>query len=309
MACNVCVIGSVNMDLVVTAPRFPHPGETVLGTSFAMHPGGKGANQAVAASRLGAQVRFIGAVGDDEWGSSLRSVLTADGVDIQALETCEGQPTGTAVITLLEDGTNSIVVAPGANAQLGSDDVDAAGQAIRDADVLVLQGEVSPAVNRRAVEIANESSTFVLLNAAPAGAIEHDLLRSIDLVVANRTEACALLELEDPDVSPSGLARRLASHGPERVILTLGPEGALHFDGAELLPIEAFDVECVDETAAGDAFVAAMAVLRAEGSRVRAALRTACAAGGLATTRMGAIPSLPSRTELDAFLAERAEDS
>ena len=307
MTSNVCVVGSANMDLVVSAPHFPTPGETVMGSGFAQFPGGKGANQAVAASRLGAQVRFVGVVGEDDWGSELRSVLTADGVGIQWTHSVERLPTGVGVITVLPDGQNSIVVAPGANAALGVEDVDAAGQAIRAADVLVIQGEVPAAANRRAVEIARDASTFVLLNAAPAVGIEHDLLGDVDLLVVNVSEARVLLSIEDDSVSPGGLARRLATLGPERVVLTLGEEGALHFDGAELMPMDAFEVESVDGTGAGDAFIAALAVLRGEGRRVRDCMHAACAAGALAVSRAGAIPSLPTRKELDAFLEEREE--
>ncbi|MFT5462782.1 MAG: ribokinase, partial [Planctomycetota bacterium] len=222
MSCNVCVVGSANMDLVISTPRFAEVGETVFGTDFAMHPGGKGANQAVAASRLDAQVRFVGAVGDDEWGSQLRSVLTAYGVDLHFMKSVEKLSTGVGVITVLPDGDNSIVVASGANSALSAADIDAAGQAIRAADVLMLQGEVPAEANRRAIEIARDASTFVLLNAAPATGIEYDMLRDVDLLVANEGEARMLLDLGDQDVSPGGLARRLASHGPECVVLTLG---------------------------------------------------------------------------------------
>jgi len=302
MASSVCVVGSINMDLVVRAPRFARPGETVLGETFDVHPGGKGANQAVAASRMGAQVSFVGCLGDDDFGSSLRGCLTSEGVDITKMRTCEKVRTGVGIITVTPDGENAIVVAPGANAKFTNEDVEQASSAIADADVLILQAEVPFETNLRAIEIAKKANTAVLLNAAPAVGLPTELLRDVDALVVNRDEACTIVGDEEREVSPSGLARRLASFGPERVVVTLGAEGALHFDGQEVTTFEAFPVSCVDTTAAGDAFVGALATMRAEGVRLIEAVRYACAAGALATTVKGAVPSLPVREAVEALV-------
>lgn len=304
MSCTICVVGSVNMDLVVRSPRFPHEGETLLGGEFETHPGGKGANQGVAASRLGAQVSLVGCIGGDEYGSRLRGVLTSDGLDIHHLRTCENTHTGVAVITVIPGGENTIVVAPGANALLTPEDVDAASKAIRASDVLLLQGEVPPETNLRAIEIAHLAQTKVILNAAPAAGITPELVTDIDILVANRTEARALLGLEDDETTPAGLARRLSSLGPEMVVLTLGGDGAICFDGTDLQSFDSFEVEAVDATAAGDAFVGALAVLRSEGARRKDAVRYACAAGALAAMSPGAIPSLPTREALEELVGE-----
>jgi len=302
MASSVCVVGSINMDLVVCAPRFARPGETVLGDTFDVHPGGKGANQAVAASRMGAQVSFVGCLGDDDFGSNLRGCLTSEGVDITKVRTCEKVRTGVGIITVTPDGENSIVVAPGANARFNNEDVENASSAIADADVLILQAEVPVETNLRAIEIAKKANTAVLLNAAPAVGLPTALLRNVDALVVNRDEASTIVGDEEREVSPSGLARRLASFGPDRVVVTLGAEGALHFDGQDVTTFEAFPVDCVDATAAGDAFVGALATMRAEGVRLVEAVRYACAAGALATTVKGAVPSLPMRDAVEALV-------
>jgi ribokinase len=305
MTCSVCVVGSVNMDLVVRAPRLPHVGETLLGESFEMHPGGKGANQAVAASRMGASVRIVGCVGDDDWGSRMRSVFAAEGLDLHGLRTVEKTHTGVGFVHVLPGAQSAIVVAPGANAKLSAADVDASAKAIEDADVLMLQGEVPVEANVRALEIAARAGVKVVLNAAPAGGVPAELLRRVQLLVVNEIEARELVKGAG-DCAPAGLARRLASLGPERVVVTLGREGGVRFNGEEVATFDAFEVEALDATAAGDAFVATLAVLRAEGMRLAEAVRHASAAGALATTGLGAIPSLPTREAVEALVSSTA---
>jgi len=302
MSTSVCVVGSIHMDLVVRAPRFPRPGETLLGGAFAIHPGGKGANQAVAAGRMGAHVSLVGCLGDDDWGSRLRGVLAAEGIDISHVRTNERAHTGVGIVTVVPSGENTIVVSPGADESLKPADVDEASSVIADASVLVLQGEVPFASNARALEIAKKSNTTVLFNAAPAAGVPHEALRDVDVLVVNVAQARALVGDEGREVSPKGLARRLASYGPERVVLTLGNEGALHFNGQEMEQFEAFPVEEVDSTASADAFVGALATLRAEGARLKDAVRYACAAAALASTAEGAIPSLPQRDAVEALV-------
>lgn len=305
MSSRVCVVGALHRDLVVRAARFPQPGETVLGEDFALYIGGKGANQAVAASRLGARVALIGAVGDDEWGRAVRSALTSEGIDLAAVKNLDGVHTGVGLITVVPGGENTVVVAPGADLSVTAEDVGRASGAIADADVLLVQGELRPEATLHAMEIARNSNTVVVYNAAPALALPEGFLRQVDVLVASRGEAAELLGDGAHEIGPDGLARRLASLGPERVILTLGEEGALHFNGSELEHVPAFAVEAVDATGAGDAFAAALAVQRSEGARLRDAVRFACAAGALASTRPGALPALPLRAAVEALLRQR----
>lgn len=306
MPARVCVVGALHRDLVVRALRFPQPGETVPGEGFALHVGGKGANQAVAAARLGARVTLIGALGDDEWGGVVRAALAAEAIDLSELVTAPRTHTGVGVITVTPGGENTIVVAPGADHALGPEDIDRAAGPIADADVLLVQGEMRAESTLKAMEIARNSNTFVIFNASPVGPLPESFLRQVDMLVVNRGEASELLGEGAREVGPAGLCRRLASLGPEKVVLTLGAEGALHFNGQELEHAEAFPMSSVDSTGAGDAFAAALAVLRAEGARLKDAVRFACAAGALATTQAGALPSLPRRDAVEALAKRRA---
>lgn len=305
MSARVCVVGALHRDLVVRAGRFPVPGETVLGESFELFIGGKGANQAVAASRLGARVVLVGAVGDDEWGRAVRGALASEGIDLTHVESVAGTHTGVGVITVVPGGENTVVVAPGADLTLTREHIERASGAIAEADVLLVQGEFAPEVSLHAMEIARNSNTVVVYNAAPALALPEGFLRQVDVLVANRGEAAELLGDGAREIGPPGLARRLACLGPERVVLTLGSEGAFHFNGSELEHVDSFPIEAVDATAAGDAFVAALAVSRAEGARLKDAVRFACAAGALAATVPGAVPSLPTRDAVEALARRR----
>lgn len=305
MPARVCVVGALHRDLVVRALRFPQPGETVAGEGFALHVGGKGANQAVAAARLGARVTLIGALGDDEWGGVVRAALAAEAIDLTELVTAPRTHTGVGVITVTPGGENTIVVAPGADHALTPDDMDRSAGPIADADVLLVQGEMRPETTLKAMEIARNSNTFVLFNASPVGPLPEGFLRQVDMLVVNQGEAVELLGEGAREVGPAGLCRRLASLGPEKVVLTLGAEGALHFNGTELEHAEAFPMTSIDSTGAGDAFAAALGVLRAEGARLKDAVRFACAAGALATTTPGALPSLPRRDAVEALVKRR----
>lgn len=302
MSTSICVVGSINMDLVVSSPEFPRPGETVLGGEFHVHPGGKGANQAVAAGRLGAAVSLCGCVGEDAWGSELRGVLTSEGVDLTALRALGGVDTAVGVICVVPGGENSIVVAPGANGRVQPEHVEEAHQSIVEADALILQGEIPDEANQRAVEIAAAGETRVVLNAAPARSYPTPLLERVDLLIANEAEGRALARCEE-DVSHSGVARRLGALGPNRVAVTLGAAGAVYFDGERIQEAPPFPVEALDTVGAGDAFVAAMVVAQAEGMRAVEALRFACAAGALATRTPGALESMPRRQDVDALVA------
>jgi ribokinase len=280
---RIVVVGSANLDLVVTAPVLPRPGETVLGGEFTTVPGGKGANQAVAAARAGGQVGFVGAVGDDDFARSQRDNLVAAGVDVSRLRTVPG-PSGIALIAVDEHAENLIVVAPGANAALT--DLDAADRAaISGADVLLCQLEIPV----ETVAQAAAAGTFTVLNAAPARQLPAEVLSTVDLLVVNEGEAEVLAQAGDLlDLVP-------------RVVTTLGARGAAYADRDGMrLDVAAPKVRAVDTTAAGDAFTGALAVAWAEGRPVEEAVRWACVAGAVCATRPGASSSLPTRAEIEA---------
>jgi ribokinase len=276
---SVCVVGSVNLDLVATVPRLPRPGETLTGAELDRVPGGKGANQAVAAARLGAETRFVGAVGREDFADLALAELRAAGVDLSGLQVADG-PTGIALVLVDEAGENQIVVVPGANHAL-----DPAGIDVGAPDALVCQLEVRD----EAIEAAlRRMDAFFCLNAAPARPAAAAILERADLIVANS------LELEALGSSPMGAL----------FALTLGAEGALLLeDGAEVARATPPSVEAVDGTAAGDAFTACLVVSLLEGRDREEALRRACAAGAIAASRPGAQPSLPTAAEVDAILA------
>jgi ribokinase len=309
---KVCVVGSVNLDLVVHTPRLPLAGETVLGGVIETYPGGKGANQAVAAARMGAEVSLVASVGDDDAGRELRGVLEREGLDLTHLLTRPRTPTGRALVTVAEGGDNTIVVSPGANALLTSDDVRISARAVTRADVLVIQLETPAEVALAAAEIARAAGKAVVLNVAPARRVPHELLRSVDVLVANRTEAAILLGM-DPASDPARLALRLPELGPLTALLTLGSQGAILCHRGRPRRVPALEVQSVDSVGAGDAFVGALAakwppvhasrLVPADQLRhVEAAVVTAAVAGALATTTRGAIPSLPTREQIQPHL-------
>jgi ribokinase len=293
---DVVVVGSINYDLTVTAEHHPRPGETVLGTGHDTGPGGKGANQAVAAARFGAAVAMVGRVGDD--GARLIGDLVSEGIDVGDVGTEAGMRSGLAVITLDGAGENTIVVSPGANASLSAEDVLASAH-LREAKVVLCQLEVPV----EAISAAATGSTGLFcLNAAPAQDLPADLLEVVDLLIVNRAEVAAITGVmaEDLDrvASTAGLIR-----GPARVVVTLGADGVMMVDeeGARHVPTPEVDV--VDTTGAGDALCGVLAASLAQGMGVDHAIRLAVAAGALATTRMGAMTAMPRRTEIEALAA------
>ena len=302
MSGSVCVVGSINMDLVVRTPRLPAPGETILGGPFETFPGGKGANQAVAAARMGARVSMVGRVGADDYGQFLRAMFVREGVDATAIRATAGAATGVGVITVDERaGENTIVVAPGANARLTPDDVETVAGLVRSAGVLLVQLETPFETVATAIRIARGAGRGVVRNVAPAGVVPDDVLRLVDLVVANRGEA-ALLTGAAEDDDPLAVAREALRLGPRAVVVTAGPEGACLATSGASLRVPSIPVRSVDSTAAGDAFCGAAAAWLAEGRSVDEAVRAGCVAGALAATRAGAIPSLPSRVEVEERL-------
>ncbi|MFJ3910390.1 ribokinase [Streptomyces vinaceus] len=293
----IAVLGSTNMDLVAYVPKAPRLGETVTGSAFRTVPGGKGANQAVAAARSGGEVVMIGAVGADEFGVRLRSALTAAGVETAALRTVEGA-SGTAHITVDDEGGNSIIVIPGANGGVtGLEAGDAAR--IGAADLLLLQLELPMEAVLAGASAARAQGVRTVLTPAPARMLPHELLGLVDLLVPNEHEAAALTGFTDP----LGAAEALLREVPE-VVVTLGAAGVLYAArGQEPLTVPAPRVRAVDTTAAGDTFVGALAVALGEGRPMPQALRWASAAAALSVQRPGAQDSMPTRAETDAFAA------
>jgi ribokinase len=278
---DVCVVGSANLDLVVTTEHLPRPGETVLGGPYAEYPGGKGLNQAIAAARSGARTHFVGAVGNDDAGTRLLAVLREDGIAHDHVRRVD-VPTGRALIQVDTTGENSIVVVPGANALVSADVVPASR-------VLVAQLEVPLAVVVAAFE---RSDAIRVLNPAPARDLPDGLLAACDVVVPNQHELERL-----------GGAERLLDAGAGAVVVTLGSEGARLVTLERTVAIDPFEVEPVDSTGAGDAFCGALAARLALGEALEAAARWAAAAGALATTTPGAVPAQPHAAAVERLLA------
>ena len=297
----VVVLGSVNTDLVLRCSRMPLPGQTVHGRDFQTLPGGKGANQAVAAARLGASVSFVGCVGDDEFGRNARRILAAEGIDTQHLHSMTGANTGVALILVDDSGQNSIALAAGANAALSVAHVDAARATIQGAGLLICQLECPLPAIQHGVALAHAAGVPVLLNPAPMQAVPAALLAQVDVLIPNETEAAALLDL--PPAAPfdaAVAAARLRELGPRTVIVTLGANGVqLASDGINL-HFEAPQVQAVDTTGAGDTFIGAYAAAWCEGADVNAAIEHAQRAAAISVTRVGALAAIPRRCELAA---------
>ena len=306
---TIVVVGSLNMDFVVTVDSLPAPGQTVLGRNFQMIPGGKGANQACAAGRIGsgsAMVRMIGRVGYDVFADHLKASLSAAGVDVSAVHATKSQPTGVALIWVDTKGQNSIVVASGANHALAASEVEAMRPIFRGARFALFQLESPLDTVAAALKLARAEGARTILDPAPAVPLSADLLTDVDILTPNETEASILLGLPPGRVSISDaapLARALRERGPKAVVLKLGDQGCFYSDGQLEVTSAAFHVTARDTTAAGDTFNAALAVALAEGQRIEDALRFANAAAAISVTRIGAQASVPSRSEVDALLA------
>jgi ribokinase len=302
---RVVVVGSVNMDLVVRVPQLPRPGQTLAASGMDTIPGGKGANQAVAAARLGARVTLIGRLGDDVFGPRLRAGLVAEGVGVTHVLTTPDCPSGVALIGVEPSGENAIVIVAGANWHLTPADVAEREEVIASADVLVLQLEVPPETVVTAVAVARRRGVRVILDPAPAprGPLP-EALCSVDVLSPNQTEAEALTGVAVTDrAAAERAAVALRRGGAGSVVLKLGAMGALLREGdSAAVWVPTARVEAVDTTAAGDAFTAALAVALAEGRPMTDAVRLGCAAGTLAVTRFGAQPAMPTRAEVEAFL-------
>lgn len=298
---RMIVVGSSNTDMIVKAPHLPAPGETVLGENLIMAHGGKGANQAVAAARLGAPVALIAALGSDSFGREALAHYRDEGISVDHVRVLEGLPSGVALIVVDSSGENQISVAPGANLHLRPADISRAEALFQGHGVTLLQLEIPLETVLRAAEMGRQAKHTVILNPAPApeGPLPARLLRLVDILTPNETEAARLTGESRPEAA----ARTLRAQGVRTVIVTLGKAGALLATGTSEIQIPGFQVEAVDTTAAGDAFNGGLAAGLERGEPLPEAIRYGHAVAALAVTRMGAQPSLPSAQEVAAFLA------
>ena len=300
---RVLVIGSANIDYAVTVERLPAPGETASGGTLLVNHGGKGANQAVAARRLGAEVRFVGCVGDDPSGAAVRAALTAEGIDVTGLVTSSEDRTGTALIVVDAAGRNQIAVAPGANHRLTIEGIERALADLGWAQVLVCQLETPVSTVQHALAAARARGVPTVFNPAPVQAVPDEIWPLVDYLTPNEGEAAQLSGLAVGSLDEARAAgRALAARGPRTVVVTLGEQGAIACGATSSLHVPALPVRAVDTTAAGDAFNAALAVGIARGQPLAGALRFAAIAAGLTCTRRGAQDSLPRGDEVEAAL-------
>jgi len=304
MPAKVVVIGSLNMDLVTRAPRLPRGGETLIGESFATVSGGKGANQAVAAARLGAQVSMVGCVGSDAYGEELRGALLAEQIDCQAVSTVDDS-SGVALIVVDDNSQNAIVIVAGANGALTPEVIDRFDAVLRTADVIICQLEVPDATVGHALKRGRDLGKTVILNPAPASRpLPADWYASIDYLIPNESEAAALSGLPvDSLASAETAATRLIAMGAGKVIITLGAQGSLFANGKGFEHFPAQKVRAIDTTAAGDTFVGGFAAALANGKNEADAIRFGQVAAALSVTRAGAQPSIPTLSDVQAFKA------
>ncbi|HQG47611.1 MAG TPA: ribokinase [Sedimentisphaerales bacterium] len=302
----IVVVGSSNMDLVVKAARIPAPGETILGGEFLMVAGGKGANQAVAAAKLGAKVFFVARLGNDLFGRKSLDNFRLEGLDTTYVSLTSDAPSGVALIAVDHAGNNAIVVAPGANARLSPDDVRRAEDRIRSAGAVVAQLEVPMATVQCVAEIAHDAGVPFLLNPAPAQWLSPSLLKAVSVLTPNESEARTLTGVEVVDAnSARKAAEMLLSTGVKSVIVTLGSKGFLLAEGNSTELVPAMEVRAVDTTAAGDAFTGSLAVGLAQGQSLREAALFANHVAAFSVTRLGAQPSMPTRSELEEFISQQ----
>lgn len=302
---SIAVLGSINMDLTAFVPRLPRPGETLFGHSFLTVPGGKGANQAVAAARLGARVRLFGRVGQDTFGQQHIAAMEQEGVDVAGVYRDDRHPTGLAVINVDDAGENCIIVVAGANTAVDEGDVARFTASLEGTRVLLLQQEIPTEANAAAAAAARRRGILVVLDPAPARELPPELLRLIDVITPNEREVEALLGRTVSDVDEAKeAASQIRRMGVASAVVKMGSHGAVYETDSGRGFVPPFPVVAVDTVAAGDAFNAGLAVALAEGHEFPEAMRWASAAGALAVTKPGAMPSLPRRSELLQLLRE-----
>ncbi len=300
----ICVVGSLNMDLVVRTPRAPLAGETLTGKDFHLIPGGKGANQAAAAARAGAPTRMVGCIGTDPFGPALLNSLASAGVDVTGVTALEGRSTGTATILVEDGGENRIVIVPGANGLVTSSFIEAQWHLIQGSDLVLLQHEIPLETVHTLIRRAHERRIGVILNPAPIFPVPAELLRDIDVLIMNEVEASTLTDLEvsSPERAIRA-ARALVRQGVSTAIITLGASGAVLVNDDNELYQPGYLVEAVDTTAAGDTFTGSYAACIYRGEPPLKALKYAAAAAALAVTQLGAQTSIPKKAKVDAFIA------
>lgn len=300
---KLCVLGSINVDHVIRVPYFPKAGETLTGYGYQIAYGGKGANQAVAAARVGAKVSFIGAIGDDQIGQTMKQAFEQDGIDTSAISVIRNQSTGLAMIQVADSGENSIVISAGANADLSESLVEQHKSHIEQADTLLMQLESPLQAVTLATKFAKTAGVKVVLNPAPAQPLPDSLLSHIDIITPNETEAEILTGIKVTDEQTAAVA---ANHfhqlGIETVLITLGSKGVYYSEKGQGEIILGFRVDAVDTTAAGDTFNGAFVTALLEGKSAKDAIRFAHAAAAISVTRMGAQTAIPNRKEVEQFL-------
>jgi ribokinase len=297
---DILVIGSLNADLVVRAPHFPLPGETISGGDLQIIPGGKGANQAVAAARQGASVAMIGRVGKDSFGPFLIESLKSNNVDASHVRVDESA-TGTAIIVVDSNGQNSIVLSAGANGKVSALDIDALNL---EAKVLLLQLEIPLETVIHTAKWGKQKGMIVILNPAPARELPDELIANADYIIPNETELSLLSGVPvTDDASADKAAKVLLSRGAKNVIVTLGSNGALLVSEKQVIHVDAYKVEVIDTTAAGDAFIGGFASALLRGIEIEKAVKYANSCGALAATKFGAQPSLPTKEDVEKFIS------
>lgn len=298
---NICVIGSLNMDLVVNVDIMPKPGQTIIGSNFKEVPGGKGANQAVAMARLNGNVSMIGKVGEDGFGQTLINSLKNDKVDTTYIQTAKGA-TGVALITVDKNAQNSIVVSPGANFEVKEDDIDNNIEAIKNSDIVVLQLETPLNTIKYALNKAKELNKYTILNPAPAVKLDDEIIKNVDLLTPNETELEIIsgvsIETEE-DIQKA--AQIMIEKGVKELIVTLGSKGSLYINKEKSMFKKAYKVEAVDTTAAGDSYTGALAVALSQEKCIEDAMDFASKVGALSVLKEGAQSSLPTLEDVENF--------
>ena len=298
---NICVIGSLNMDLVVNVDTMPKPGQTIIGSNFKEVPGGKGANQAVAMARLNGNVSMIGKVGEDGFGQTLINSLKNDKVDTTYIQTSK-RATGVALITVDKNAQNSIVVSPGANFEVKEDDIDNNIEAIKNSDIVVLQLETPLNTIKYALNKAKELNKYTILNPAPAVKLDDEIIKNVDLLTPNETELEILsgvsIETEE-DIQKA--AQIMIEKGVKELIVTLGSKGSLYINKEKSMFKKAYKVEAVDTTAAGDSYTGALAVALSQDKNIEDAMDFASKVGALSVLKEGAQSSLPTLEDVKNF--------
>lgn len=307
---KIVVVGSCNTDMVIKADRLPIPGETILGGIFFMNPGGKGANQAVSAARMGGNVTLISKTGNDVFGKQSVMLYTAENIKTDYIYSDPKHPSGVALITVDSYGENCIVVASGANAYLSPSDIDKASSEIESSDLVLMQLEIPIETVEYVAEMANRKGIKVILNPAPARALSDNLLKHLYIIIPNKSEAEILSGIRVSDIeSAKQAADIISAKGVGIVVITLGSQGALIKDNNEYHFVEAFKVDAVDTTAAGDTFCGTVCVGLSEGRSILDSVKLAARAAAITVTRMGAQTSIPYRSELSSLDAEQVKPS